>query len=146
MHSRRRARRGLLAHPFEALGHIAYSIAHLEGAYLLGREGVAAFWIGLAVGTALVVVALVRQRGKSAARMARAGFWLWCCIVILGAAIISYLALWMQHTPDGVPGVMGVQYRYFMPYLSFAALMVADIVTLLRDGPVKRSAENARPA
>ena len=117
--------------------HIAYSALHAEGAYILGREGVAVFWIGLLLGIALVAYTLMRVRRSNqshgtAPNTRRAVFWLWCCLVIFGAAIISYTALWLQYTPEGVPGVMGVQYRYFLPYLPFAVMMIADCASTIR--------------
>ena len=110
----------LLGNPLEPLAHIVYSIMHVEGAYLFGREGVAIFWFGLAVGILLTLVVFLQTRSR------RALFWLWVCLVVMVAALIAYLALWLQYTPDGVPGVMGVQYRYFLPYLPFAVLLFAD--------------------
>ena len=110
----------LLGNPLEPLAHIVYSITHVEGAYLFGREGVAIFWFGLAAGTLLTLVVFLQTRSR------RALFWLWVCLVVMVAALIAYLALWLQYTPDGVPGVMGVQYRYFLPYLPFAVLLFAD--------------------
>ena len=110
----------LLSNPLEPLGHIMYSIMHVEGAYLFGREGVAIFWFGLAAGILLTLVVFMQARSR------RALFWLWVCLVVMVAALIAYLALWLQYTPDGVSGVMGVQYRYFLPYLPFAVLLFAD--------------------
>lgn len=110
----------LLGNPLEPLAHIVYSIMHVEGAYLFGREGVAIFWFGLAAGILLTLVLFLQTRSR------RALFWLWVCLVVMVAALIAYLALWLQYTPDGVPGVMGVQYRYFLPYLPFAVLLFAD--------------------
>lgn len=110
----------LLGNPLEPFAHIVYSIMHVEGAYLFGREGVAIFWFGLAAGILLTLVVFLQTRSR------RALFWLWVCLVVMVAALIAYLALWLQYTPDGVPGVMGVQYRYFLPYLPFAVLLFAD--------------------
>lgn len=110
----------LLGNPLEPLAHIVYSIMHVEGAYLFGQEGVAIFWFGLAAGILLTLVVFLQTRSR------RALFWLWVCLVVMIAALIAYLALWLQYTPDGVPGVMGVQYRYFLPYLPFAVLLFAD--------------------
>ena len=107
---------------------LVYSVLHAEGWYRFGREGVALFWIGLALGIAFVLsrIIVASHSSDGAVWKPMGWFWLWCCIVVLAAAIISYFALWLQFTAPGLPGVSGVQYRYFLPYLPIAALLVAD--------------------
>lgn len=56
----------------------------------------------------------------------------WCCawLVVAGTALLVYAALWLQYTPPDTAGVLGIQYRYFLPFLPIGALMVADCLPL----------------
>ena len=111
------------------LSHLAYSISHIEGAYRFGREGVAAFWIALVGASGFVSYALARRYKStgSAERHRKLLVWLYACLVIFAFAVITYLALWLQYTPDACPGVDGIQYRYFLPVLPIVSVLVADI-------------------
>lgn len=120
-----------------------YSVIHVQGAYLFGREGVAVFWMGLILGfiacTFVLLMSFAYDRSNGFQPLSQlqlqswrlAFFCLWCCIVICVAALISYWALWSQYTPPGNLGVDGVQYRYFLPYLPFGGIVVAQIIGLI---------------
>ena len=127
---------GLLAQPFDAVGHILYSIAHLEGTYRFGTQAVAAFWAVMLLALGLLVwrrIALERC-GRDAGAHGRetkgalATWWFWAVvwIAILGCALAAYLALYLQYNPAANPGVEGVQYRYFLPLLPSLILLVLE--------------------
>lgn len=108
--------------------HMLYSAAHFEGMYRFGTQGVAVFWLGF---IACVIVAAgtgLPRRRASAPRF----FWLYACLVVFAFAFVAYAALWLQYTPDGIAGVDGVQYRYFLPALPIYALLLADCLPCLR--------------
>ncbi len=134
----------------EMLGQIAYSITHAQASYILGREGVVAFWLCMLLAVAMLVACIARSaaaRGRTAdgGRSARTGgaapaavpgerrmLAFWCCawLVVAGTALLVYAALWLQYTPPDTAGVLGIQYRYFLPFLPMGALMVADCLPL----------------
>ncbi len=109
--------------------HMLYSAIHLEGAYRFGAQGVAVFWLGFIV---CLVAAVAYARSARRATNLQRCFWLYACLVILAFAFVTYAALWLQYTPDGLAGVDGVQYRYFLPVLAICGLLLVDCVSSLR--------------
>lgn len=130
----------LLSNPAIALGHIFYSITHFEGVYFMGSQGVAAFWIACVI--ILVALIAVAVRGHIATLKAKAVgiqapfglsvilFWVSVLIVVVFTALVSYLALYLQYNPADNPGVLGIQYRYFIPYVPLGALMLFSLRNL----------------
>lgn len=110
--------------------HMIYSAAHFEGSYRFGTQGVALFWLGFIACT--IVAALCAGPSQTKTDVPR-HFWLYACLVVFAFAFVSYAALWLQYTPDGVEGVDGIQYRYFLPALPIYALLLADCLPRLRE-------------
>ena len=109
--------------------HMLYSAIHAEGSYRFGTQGVAVFWLGFVVCLAVAAAYARSSRGEAGAPRY---FWLYACLVIFAFAFVAYAALWLQYTPDGVAGVDGVQYRYFLPALSICVLLLGDCVSEFR--------------
>ncbi len=109
--------------------HMLYSAMHFEGTYRFGAQGVAAFWLGFIV---CLVAAAAYARSARGAKGTPRYFWLYACLVVFAFAVVTYAALWLQYTPDGLPGVDGVQYRYFLPVLSIFGLLLVDCVSAFR--------------
>jgi uncharacterized membrane protein len=60
--------------------------------------------------------------------------WIWVAvwIIVLANACAVYLALWLEYTPIGEPGVNGIQYRYFVPFMPLLYLLWIDCIQHLR--------------
>jgi uncharacterized membrane protein len=57
-------------------------------------------------------------------------WWAGVCVVfcIIG---LTYLALWLQYTPEGVRGIDGMQFRYLVPFVVLGTLVGAECVAAL---------------
>ncbi|WP_165253962.1 DUF2142 domain-containing protein [Adlercreutzia sp. ZJ304] len=137
----------------DAISQIAYSIVNVQGSYIFGREGVFVFWIGILLGAAAIIACIVkkialRNSANNAPQNPQAQkpnepqtgnanspvlnnnklivFWCAVWIVLVTTALLVYLALWMQYTPADTAGVLGIQYRYFLPFLPYGVLLLVD--------------------
>lgn len=127
---------------FQALTHLAYSVTHLQGSYVIGPESVLVFWLALCVSLILMVVCMLRMRlsskagdlGSASIASEKTALIFWACgwLVVLASALLMYAALWLQYTPADVPGIIGIQYRYFLPFLPIGVLLVMDLGDIIR--------------
>lgn len=108
--------------------HMLYSAIHAEGSYRFGTQGVAVFWLGFVACLAAAAVTAAYARSPRSETGTPRFFWLYACLVVFAFAFVTYAALWLQYTPDGVAGVDGVQYRYFLPALPICILLLIDCV------------------
>ena len=46
--------------------------------------------------------------------------------VCIGDIVLIYLALWLQYDADGLIGVDGMQFRYFLPYAPLFAFVMLE--------------------
>lgn len=134
----------LFSNPAVALGHIFYSISHFEGDWFMSSQMVAVFWLSCAIlAIALVAVAVrghieklraTRTERTEQAEQTQAPFglsvilfWASVLVVLIFTVLISYLALYLQYNSADYPGVLGIQYRYFLPYVPLEALMLFSL-------------------
>lgn len=100
----------------------AVASAVVTGQSNLNRAGDTLFirciWLAFAVMMVLLVIATVRR----ALPVRETVCWWMACAVSFGCVLLTYVALWLQYTPDGEAGVMGFQYRYFLPFAALWAL------------------------
>ena len=47
-------------------------------------------------------------------------------VVCIGDIVLIYLALWLQYDADGLIGVDGMQFRYFLPYAPLFAFVMLE--------------------
>lgn len=81
-------------------------------------------WVYPVLGIALVAVAFERLALERAARIRVAVF---CGVIVASYVLLVFLILFMVWTPPTVPGIWGVQGRYFLVVLPAAAAMVAAL-------------------
>ena len=79
-----------------------------------------------------VIAVLVLATAKRALPANRLAFWWFAIAVCLAIIAATYLALWLQYTPIDVPGVNGIQFRYFNPLAPLFAFVALDSLVALR--------------
>lgn len=112
----------LLAHPGEiasVVQRIMWAICHGQGNNTPygGSLILQLAWIGIAM---MVVILVIATATKSESKYD--SLFSWCFTAIgLGILFLTYLALWLQYSSFNLPGVNGMQMRYFFPLaLGFA--------------------------
>lgn len=100
-----------LSGALDAIGAIVYAIVHVQTLGGFSRKATGLIWILLALLLIIMLVATCMRRLK-----ARQLVFVWLTYLFpLGIMLLTYLALYLQYTPVGAPGVNGMQYRYFLP-------------------------------
>lgn len=119
---------------------MAYSIIHTQALFSLGSEAVAIFWSTMVLTLALLITVAIyskkNNREGEADNPAAISvkkylpLWIWIVVwlILLANACAVYLALWLEYTPIGQPGVNGIQHRYFVPFVPFLYLLWIDCV------------------
>ena len=115
-----------------AAGAVVSAIA--TGQSNLDRAGdtllIRCIWAAIAVMVLLLAIATVSRALPTFETV----FWWIACVVSLGCVLLTYVALWLQYTPDGRMGVMGFQYRYFLPFAALWALCALQSLGALWSG------------
>ena len=102
---------------------------------------IAACWLAIVVSVVVLAVtsvvnACVKSRRKNPVRTANGSInacgmlslpyaWL-IAVVCIGDILLIYLALWLQYDADGLIGVDGMQFRYFLPYAPLFAFVMLE--------------------
>lgn len=130
----------LKANPFVFVDDYLYAIVHLQSNNLGNSLMLGLFWLFFLVVFASLVVASVLFAKGRAAELRGAGFlFLWASFAACAAVVtLVYLALWMQYTPAGQTGVLGLQFRYANPVFFMMMLVLfwtsADIYKSAKAG------------
>ncbi|KAB7791434.1 DUF2142 domain-containing protein [Bifidobacterium leontopitheci] len=93
-----------------------------------------ALWLLTAAVLAVLLVAMARRRLGRFMSL----FW-WCaCAACVAAILLTYLALWLQYTPQDATVVRGFQFRYMLPFAGLLTLCACDCMV----GTVRQSHHN----
>ena len=127
----------------DAVKNIAWAITHAQSNMNNRTDSImiAACWLAIVVSVvvlavASVVNACVKSRRKNPVRTANGSInacgvlslpyaWL-IAVVCIGDILLIYLALWLQYDADGLIGVDGMQFRYFLPYAPLFAFVMLE--------------------
>ena len=134
----------------EVVKNIVWSIAHAQSNMnnRNGSIGIAACWSAIVVSIIMLAVAsmlkIIARRRRHVARPTddSKGMcdrfslpYAWLVIALcVGDVLLIYLALWLQYDADGVIGVDGIQYRYFLPYAPLFAFVMLESGKRLLNG------------
>ena len=124
----------VLTHTGTAVGALGASVQKLGWFYLLSMIGVFG-WLTVAMpgyayllaAAALIVACLVGQRAESRLTLLHVA---WCALLLVGAVLMTFLAMYLDATPVGGHVVLGVQGRYFLPLLGLVAAMAGSLPAL----------------
>lgn len=126
----------------EVLVHFVYSVLHLQASYLIGTETVLVFWLVLGASLILLIASVykIHLQQKSSnpnttdttSERLLIDFLACGWVIVLATTMLVYAALWLQYTPANEPGIVGIQYRYFLPFLPFGLIMVLDLIGILK--------------
>lgn len=114
--------------PLHVAGDIISSILHARANNAGNSLVMVVVWLLVLA----VVAILALATSKRALRPRRVAFWWLAVAVCLAIIAATYLALWLQYTPIDVPGVNGIQFRYFNPLAPLFALVALDSLAALR--------------
>ena len=114
--------------PLRVATDIVSAILHAQANNAGNSLVMAVVWLLVLIVIAVLALATVK-RVLPAARLA---FWWFAIAVCLAIIAATYLALWLQYTPIDVPGVNGIQFRYFNPLAPLLAFVALDSFMALR--------------
>lgn len=101
-------------------------------------------WAGMAAVVIILVIATLVWTGSKLDL-----FFSWCFTVLgLIVLILTYLALWLQYSDPNLPGVQGMQLRYFFPLTLGCSLAIfTSLNTLIAwfDGSNKMGRHSSKP-
>ncbi|WP_065453505.1 DUF2142 domain-containing protein [Bifidobacterium breve] len=117
---------GLLHNPMRAISAIWYSISHLQGAFRTPLI-LLSIWIAFAVVLASMIIHAITNPNQWRISL----FWAFTYLMVIGAILATYLAMWLQGTSNGVPGVYIMQLRYLVPLFPVMLLCLLDNVQQL---------------
>ncbi len=117
---------GLLHNPMRAISAIWYSISHLQGAFRTPLM-LLSIWIVFAVVLAAMIIHAVTNMSQWRISL----FWAFTYLMAIGAILATYLAMWLQGTANGVPGVYIMQLRYLVPLFPVMLLCLLDNIQQL---------------
>ena len=127
----------------DAVKNIAWAITHAQSNMNNRTDSImiAACWLAIVVSVVVLAVtsvvnACVKSRRKNPVRTANGSInacgmlslpyaWL-IAVVCIGDILLIYLALWLQYDADGLIGVDGMQFRYFLPYAPLFAFVMLE--------------------
>lgn len=127
----------------DAVKNIAWAITHAQSNMNNRTDSImiAACWLAIVVSVVVLAVtsvvnACVESRRKNPVRTANGSInacgvlslpyaWL-IAVVCIGDIVLIYLALWLQYDADGLIGVDGMQFRYFLPYAPLFAFVMLE--------------------
>lgn len=127
----------------DAVKNIAWAIMHAQSNMNNRTDSImiAACWLAIVVSVVVLAVtsvvnACVKSRRKNPVRTANGSInacgvlslpyaWL-IAVVCIGDILLIYLALWLQYDADGLIGVNGMQFRYFLPYAPLFAFVMLE--------------------
>lgn len=127
----------------DAVKNIAWAIVHAQSNMNNRTDSImiAACWLAIVVSVVVLAVtsvvnACVKSRRKNPVRTANGSInacgvlslpyaWL-IAVVCVGDILLIYLALWLQYDADGLIGVDGMQFRYFLPYAPLFAFVMLE--------------------
>jgi uncharacterized membrane protein len=112
---------GLLHDPRPAISAIWYSFTHLQGAFR-NPLMILVIWLAFAV----VLIVLIVNALTSPRQWRISLFWGLTYLMVAGSIVAMYLAMWLQGTADGVPGVFTMQLRYLVPLSPLMLLCLAE--------------------
>lgn len=130
-----------ITRPWEPAASIVWSVLHAQIHSSWDRPRLVVWWLLMVVLALMLARAWVMRRrlGRPGERndTQSAPVWPWtvCFALVLASALLGYLALWMQYTPDGAVGVLGVQTRYFWlmaPFMAAIGLSAAHVIAAAR--------------
>lgn len=122
---------------------IAWAVMHAQSNMNNRTDSImiAACWLAIVVSVVVLAVtsvvnACVKSRRKNPVRTANGSInacgvlslpyaWL-IAVVCIGDILLIYLALWLQYDADGLIGVDGMQFRYFLPYAPLFAFVMLE--------------------
>ena len=114
---------GLLHNPMPAISAIWYSISHLQGAFRTPLI-LLSIWIAFAAVLATVIIHVVVNPNLWRISL----FWAFTYAMAIGSILATYLAMWLQGTANGTPGVFTMQLRYLVPLFPIMLLCFLDNV------------------
>lgn len=115
----------------DAIGRIVWSILHGQSNNMVqgGSRTVILAWVGTALLVLILVLATLARTGSKSDLV-----FSWCFTVLgLGILALTYLALWLQYSNPDLPGVQGMQLRYFFPLALGCALAAFTSARALLD-------------
>ena len=84
-------------------------------------------WIVFAVVLAAMIIHAVTNMSQWRISL----FWAFTYLMAIGAILATYLAMWLQGTANGVPGVYIMQLRYLVPLFPVMLLCLLDNIQQL---------------
>ena len=121
----------VLTHPGAAFRAFAVSVDNLGWFYLRSMIGIFGWltvvmpgYVYILVTAALIVASLIGQRTEPRLALIEIA---WCVLLLVGASLLTFLAMYLDATPVGAWMVLGVQGRYFLPLLGLAAAVVSSL-------------------
>lgn len=127
----------------DAVRNIAWAITHAQSNMNKRMDSsiIAMCWLAIAASVVVLAVASVvnacaKDRRKDITGSAYGSVkvcgalslpyaWL-IALVCIGDIVLIYLALWLQYDADGLIGVDGMQFRYFLPYAPLFAFVMLE--------------------
>lgn len=104
----------------DAICRIVWAILHGQSNNMVqgGSRSIILAWAGTALLVVILVLATLARTGSNPDLV-----FSWCFTLLgLGVLALTYLALWLQYSNPGLPGVQGMQLRYFFPLALGCAL------------------------
>ena len=121
----------MICNPFDAINVFTMTIVNYVDYYVVTMTGALLGWLQISVPqliglSFLMMMVIASMRKTNDIHSFRFYEKIWCSILIVGGCLLVLLSMLLAWTPFGSQNILGVQGRYFIPFIPLSFILVRN--------------------